>query len=551
MADKYINPTGLQTIKEWINNRFALGSDLSALQTTVDGLVAVGAQANVIETVQKNGVALTVTNKTVNVTVPTAVTDLSDANDYATKTYVDTYGGKIDKIEVNGVEQTITNKTVDITVPTQTSQLTNNSNFVSDASYVHTDNNFTTTEKNKLAGIAAGAEVNVNADWNSNSGDSQILNRPTVDSTPTQNSTGLVTSGGVYSAIQSAVTISSNLFWCTYGTTTWAQIADAITANQLPVMSRTVTISSSQVELLYIYCGVTPTDGLAFMAVYHYDAIPGQYIALSATCARSDSSWSSDTGTLVESATLNSYVAKSGATMTGALTLSGAPTSDLQASTKKYVDDSLALKAPLASPALTGTPTAPTATAGTSTTQIATTAFVGTAISGKLDKSGGTMTGALTLAGAPTENLQAATKKYVDDGLATKQGTLTFDSTPTSGSTNPVTSGGVYSAIPRVVSALTNDSGYQTASQVETAINTKIASAYIYKGSVATYNDLPASGNVIGDVYDVQSTGVNYAWTGTAWDALGSYVDTSLYWAKTELTAMTTSEITTILNATS
>jgi hypothetical protein len=36
--------------------------------------------------------------------------------------------------------------------------------------------------------------------------------------------------------------------------------------------------------------------------------------------------------------------------------------------------------APLASPALTGTPTAPTATAGTNTTQIATTAFVGAAI---------------------------------------------------------------------------------------------------------------------------------------------------------------------------
>lgn len=33
-------------------------------------------------------------------------------------------------------------------------------------------------------------------------------------------------------------------------------------------------------------------------------------------------------------------------------------------------------KADLASPALTGTPTAPTASAGTSTTQIATTAFV-------------------------------------------------------------------------------------------------------------------------------------------------------------------------------
>ena len=37
-------------------------------------------------------------------------------------------------------------------------------------------------------------------------------------------------------------------------------------------------------------------------------------------------------------------------------------------------------RAPLASPALTGVPTAPTAAAGTNTTQIATTAFVGTAV---------------------------------------------------------------------------------------------------------------------------------------------------------------------------
>ena len=162
--------------------------------------------------------------------------------------FVDTYGGKIDVIKVNGSTQTITNKTVDITVPTKTSDLTNDSNFPVDANYVHTDNNFTTTLKNKLDGIAAGAEVNVNADWNASSGDAQILNKPTT------------------------------------------------------------------------------------------------------------------------------------------------------------------------------------------------------------------------------------------------------------------------------VSSFTNDAGYQTASQVETAINTKIASAYIYKGSVATYSDLPASGNTAGDVYDVQSSGVNYAWTGTVED---------------------------------
>lgn len=44
--------------------------------------------------------------------------------------------------------------------------------------------------------------------------------------------------------------------------------------------------------------------------------------------------------------------------------------------TTAYVDTGLALKAPLASPTLTGTPAAPTAAVGTNTTQLATTAFV-------------------------------------------------------------------------------------------------------------------------------------------------------------------------------
>lgn len=68
---------------------------------------------------------------------------------------------------------------------------------------------------------------------------------------------------------------------------------------------------------------------------------------------------------------------KSGGTMTGALTLAGAPTQDLQAATKKYVDDNSG--------------------------------------KGALMLTGGTMTGPLTLSGAPTADLMAATKKYVDD----------------------------------------------------------------------------------------------------------------------------------------
>lgn len=64
-------------------------------------------------------------------------------------------------------------------IPQKTSDLTNDSNYAVDANYVHTDNNYTTAEKNKLNGIAAGAEVNVNADWNATSGGARILNKPT------------------------------------------------------------------------------------------------------------------------------------------------------------------------------------------------------------------------------------------------------------------------------------------------------------------------------------------------------------------------------------
>lgn len=39
-------------------------------------------------------------------------------------------------------------------IPTTTSQLTNNSNYVSDSNYVHTDNNFTTAERDKLKGLS-------------------------------------------------------------------------------------------------------------------------------------------------------------------------------------------------------------------------------------------------------------------------------------------------------------------------------------------------------------------------------------------------------------
>lgn len=44
---------------------------------------------------------------------------------------------------------------------------------------------YTTTEKNKLAGIETGAEVNVQSDWNAASGDAFIANKPVISGTNT------------------------------------------------------------------------------------------------------------------------------------------------------------------------------------------------------------------------------------------------------------------------------------------------------------------------------------------------------------------------------
>ncbi len=131
------------------------------------------------------------------------------------------------------------------------------------------------------------------------------------------------------------------------------------------------------------------------------------------------------------------------------------PSNAQDAATKNYVDTADALKANINSPSLTGTPLAPTASASTNTTQIATTAFVSTAVSNlvdsapgtldtlnelaaalgddpdfattitnsiatKLPLAGGTMTGNITLAGAPSANLHPATKAYTDTADALK-----------------------------------------------------------------------------------------------------------------------------------
>lgn len=287
MADKYINETGLTILRNWANGKFALDADLDTLSGRVDAIISEGGEPNTIESISVNGTAVTPdAQKNVALTVPTATSDLTNDGDgqsnFATEAYVATNGGKINKIKVNGTEQTIdtSDKSVNITMPTKVSDLQNN-------------------------------------------GDG--------------------------------------------------------------------------------------TTGSEF-------------------------------------------------------------------ATKSYVDTN----------------------------------------GGKIDT--------ISVNGTA----QTITNKNVDITVPTKISDLTNDGDGTSGSR------------------------MATEAVVDSKISTAVASAYDFKGSVATVSDLPASGNVNGDVWDVQDTGANYAWTGSAWDSLGPLVDTSVLWTSTSgqansLIAMTVAEINAIL----
>ena len=141
--------------------------------------IAENAQVNIIEAIEVNGNTQTVTDKVINITVPTKTSDLVNNSNYVTGEEVNEAverlataetklknieaGAQVNKIEtikINGTAQTIENKSIDIEMPTKMSDLDNDSGFIADGAYVHTDNNYTTTEKTKLNGIDVGAQVN-------------------------------------------------------------------------------------------------------------------------------------------------------------------------------------------------------------------------------------------------------------------------------------------------------------------------------------------------------------------------------------------------------
>ena len=139
---------------------------------------AVSGDINVIESVQKNGQALPITNKTVNIEVPTKTSDILNDSGFITS-------GDIP--EGSAASTTIPLMDGTAATGTELAFARGDHRHPSDTTKVDKEtgkglstNDYTTAEKNKLNGIETGAQVNVKANWTATSGDGEILNKPTT-----------------------------------------------------------------------------------------------------------------------------------------------------------------------------------------------------------------------------------------------------------------------------------------------------------------------------------------------------------------------------------
>ncbi len=197
----------LKAFAEKIVEDFATKKEVSSLATKVTALENKGGQPNVIEKINVNGTAQTVTNKAVNITVPTTVSALTNDSKFQTEEQV---GASIQEAISKTGHASF--KKVD-TVPAASAAQANILYLVMNAGTNHYDiyakvgnevvllddttvdlsgyvqkvsgkglstNDYTTAEKNKLSGIADGANKYVHPSYTEKASG---LYKVTVDTT--------------------------------------------------------------------------------------------------------------------------------------------------------------------------------------------------------------------------------------------------------------------------------------------------------------------------------------------------------------------------------
>ena len=364
----------------------------------------------------------------VNLTIPTETSDLINDSGFITAS-----GAPVQS--VNG--QT---GTVSLSIPTKTSDLTNDNGFITSAqspvqsvngksgtvvltqddvgngtTYVQTQNNYTTTEKTKLSGIATGAQVNViefvkrNGVTLTATGKAVDIVVPTKTSEVT-NDSGFITSAGAPVQSVSGRTGAVILSKIDVGLGNVDNIQQYSVSNPPPYPVTSVNGQTGPVSLSIPTKTSDLTNDSKFLPVTQTSPTNGQIVVFDgvkwvnqnpATYSQQQANWAeTDSGSvqfiqnkptaLSQFNNDEGFISSSEAPVqsvngaTGEVTITNI-TGNAATATKATQDGNGSIitttYAKLASPTFTGTPKAPTATAGTNTTQIATTAFVASAVS--------------------------------------------------------------------------------------------------------------------------------------------------------------------------
>ena len=257
-----------------------------------------------------------------------------------------TVSGGVTDVTVDGTSVVNGQGVAEITMPTFTQVnsdwnassgvaeiLNKPANLVQDANYVHTDENFTSAEKTKLAGIAVGAEVNVQADWNesSSSSDAYIQNKPDLSIYAQSANLATVATSGNYADLSGKPTIPAAQV-----NSDWNASSGVSAILNKPALATVATTGA--------YSDLSGTPSLATVAT------TGAYSDLSGTptipAAQVQSDWSQSDNTQVDF--IKNKPALATVATTGAYSdLSGTPNLATVATSGSYAD-------------LTNTPSIPT-----------------------------------------------------------------------------------------------------------------------------------------------------------------------------------------------
>ena len=247
------------------------------------------------------------------------------------------------------------------------------------------------------------------------------------DDAPTSGSSKFVTSGAIYTALNGKVSVVSGKGLSTNDYTT----AEKTKVSNLPANANTTFATKTELtdalSSVYKYKGSVntygnlpsnATAGDVYNVVASYNGVPA-----GTNWAWNGSSWDAlggtVTGYVADTTTVNGKPLSSNVTLTAA-DVSAVPTT--RTVNGKALSGDISLSA----------------------SDVGALASGGTAAKATADASGNNIVNTY------------ATKAELTNGLAGKQNSLTFDSAPTSGSSNPVTSGGVYSAINTVNTSISS-----------------------------------------------------------------------------------------------